>query len=109
MEGRFYVSGQPIDHAWREYRGTGNAETVVCYVERKGDQFCRANLFRLVLSKKFFFFYFYVMRRQFLDTSFLYFFLPAPNLVEIFQNDWLSPRVAFVLQSLITTWQFAAF
>ena len=56
-----------------------------------------------------YFFYFYVMRRQFLGTSFLYFFLPAPNLVEIFQNDWLSPRVAFVLQSLIKTWQFAAF
>lgn len=104
MEGRFYVSGQPIDHAWREYRGTGNAETVVCYVERKGDQFCRANLFRLVLCKKFFFFLLLCN-----ENILFVFFLPAPNLVEIFQNDWLSPRVAFVLQSLITTWQFAAF
>lgn len=93
MEGRFYVSGQPIDHAWREYRGTRNAETVVCYVERKGDQFCRANLFRLVLCKKvFLLLYFYIF-----GYILFVFFLPAPNLVEIFQNDWLSPRVAFVL------------
>ena len=69
----------------------------------------RGKVISFVEPTFFFFFYFYVMRRQFLDTSFLYFFLPAPNLVENFQNDWLSPRVAFVLQSLIKTWQFAAF
>lgn len=32
-----------------------------------------------------------------------------PNLVENIQKDWLSPRVAFVFQSLIKTWKFAIF